>query len=351
MSFTALNRRMLDYQISCGPVAVQIVAPWTGVGYSTDVNEIIDWANELDGDAVGASAVYTNVNPCVAHHTDFRRAGAVWTKNAHIIRRRAIFADADVCDPARPSGYCASDAEVAAAVKVMDGVQANLSDHGVSKKSVARALSGNGSNLILFTDWACDAQSDAAVLGLVKGLARAHNTPDVEIDISVGDRRRIRKLYGCQTRKKMAPGRSRRRSGVVEMPELSDIETIPLETIERFVTELGSGLPEIKTTGDGVARPGAQAKFVRLFAKYCDVVGAEVTAVRTLPSGKVLVSTSPCLLHDDHDGAVGVTADGVKCCQCFHARCSIGWSKWSRAVEEKFKRPMRLDGGIAWRKE
>jgi len=73
MSFTALNRRMLDYQISCGAVAVQILAPWKGIGYSTDVNEIIDWANELDNDAVGASAVYTNVNPCVAHHTDFRR--------------------------------------------------------------------------------------------------------------------------------------------------------------------------------------------------------------------------------------------------------------------------------------
>lgn len=133
------------------------------------------------------------------------------------------------------------------------------------------------------------------------------------------------------------------------MPELVGIVPCPLEVIERIVADLGSGLPEIKM-GDGVARPGAQAKFIRLFSKYCDAVGAEVTAVRTLPGGKVLVSTSPCLLHDDHDGAAAVTTDGIKCCQCFHSRCQIGWARWARAVEEKFKRPMSLDGEIRWKK-
>lgn len=350
MSFTGLNLRLIEYQLSCGPIAVQIVAPWTGVGYSTDVNEIIEWANELDDDAVGASAVYTNVNPCVGHHTDFRRAGAVWTKNADTTRRREVFIDADVNDPARPTGYCATDGEVIAAVSVMDGVTADLIEHGVSPQSMARALSGNGANLILFTDLPCDGRSDAAITGLLRGLARKHSAPGVGIDISVGDRRRIRKLYGCQTRKKIAPGRLQRRSCVTSMPELADIVPCPLEVIERIVADLGGGLPEIKT-GDGVARPGAQAKFVRLFAKFCDVVGAEVTAVRTLPSGKVLISTSPCLLWDDHDGGVGITPDGVRCVQCFHARCSIGWARWARAVEEKFKQPMLLDGGIQWTKK
>jgi hypothetical protein len=109
--------------------------------------------------------------------------------------------------------------------------------------------------------------------------------------------------------------------------------------------ELIKGKPPARGS-DGIARPKAVEQFVHRFTAYCERVGVAVTNVRTLPNGKVLIGTDPCLLHADHAGAVGITADGVRCVQCFHARCSIGWAKWRRAVEAKFKVPMHLETGV-----
>ncbi|MGB9072515.1 MAG: bifunctional DNA primase/polymerase [Terriglobales bacterium] len=128
---------------------------------------------------------------------------------------------------------------------------------------------------------------------------------------------------------------------------------VPLYLIPNVIVdglERIKGAPPAASGGDGIARPAAVEKFVRRFTAYCDRVGAAVTEVRTLPSGKILISTSPCLLFDDHDGGVGITPDGVRCVQCFHARCSVGWAKWKTAVEAKHKVPMALDGEIQWQK-
>jgi hypothetical protein len=115
--------------------------------------------------------------------------------------------------------------------------------------------------------------------------------------------------------------------------------------------ELVAGLERIKgkppaRSSDGVARPDTVERFIDRFSAYCERVGVAVTNIRTLPNGKVLIDTEPCLLHADHAGAVGITADGVRCNQCFHARCSIGWAKWRRQVEMKFKVPMRLGNEV-----
>jgi hypothetical protein len=120
---------------------------------------------------------------------------------------------------------------------------------------------------------------------------------------------------------------------------------LPLYPIQ---DELVSGLERIKgkppaSSSDGVPKPQAVERFIRRFSAYCERVGVAVTNVRMLPNGKVLIDTDPCLLFADHAGAVGIAADGVRCVQCFHARCSIGWAKWRRAVEAKFKVPMHLD--------
>jgi hypothetical protein len=118
---------------------------------------------------------------------------------------------------------------------------------------------------------------------------------------------------------------------------------------DKLVADITALLPAVaKSEPSGAPHPAAVEKFVRRFTAYCDALNVE-TAVRTLPSGKVLISTSPCLLWDDHDGGVGITPDGVRCVQCFHSRCSIGWARWARAVEEKHG-PMRLEGEIRWTK-
>lgn len=126
---------------------------------------------------------------------------------------------------------------------------------------------------------------------------------------------------------------------LVDMP-LRPIRDEIVAALERI-----KGAPPARS-GDGIARPGAVEQFVERFSAYCERVGVAVASVRTLPNGKVLIDTEPCLLHSDHAGAVGITADGVRCVQCFHARCSIGWAAWRRAVEAKYKVPMRLETGV-----
>lgn len=126
---------------------------------------------------------------------------------------------------------------------------------------------------------------------------------------------------------------------VVDMP----LYPIPDEIITGL--ERIKGAPPARSS-DGVARPAAVERFVAGFSAYCERVGVAVTNVRTLPGGKILIDTAPCLLHEDHAGAVGITADGVRCVQCFHARCSIGWAAWRRAVEAKQKVPMHLEDEV-----
>jgi hypothetical protein len=122
------------------------------------------------------------------------------------------------------------------------------------------------------------------------------------------------------------------------MPRQAEIEAL----YNRFRTP-------VKSVGDGIARPQAVEKFVRRFTAYAEGLGATITAIKTAGT-KTLILTSPCLLHDDHDGGVGITADGIRCVQCFHTRCAVGWAKWSRLVEEKYGELMRLDGEIRWKK-
>lgn len=112
-------------------------------------------------------------------------------------------------------------------------------------------------------------------------------------------------------------------------------------------------VPAIRLSGDGIARPGAQEKFVRRFTAYCEHIGVNVEAVRQLGDGTLLVQTEFCLLNEDHRGSscgVGVGPDGVRKNLCKHAGCAMPWAKWSRLVEQKYGETMRLDGAIQWKR-
>jgi hypothetical protein len=343
MSLAALNRRMLDYQLARGPVTVQVISPWRGCGYFSSAEEVLALFDVLDVQEI--SAIYTGLNPCPGPH-GFRREAAVWPTNAMIPRRRRILTEVDSI---RPPGVSATDAEVTAAGKVMDSVQSYLFGAGLSRAGTARALSGNGHHLNIFVDWPCDERSDDAVSGLLKGLAARFSTAEAGIDVTVSDRRRITKMYGCMTRKQASADRPWRWSTVIAMPELAAIQLVSLETIEQIVADLGDSLPKIER-GDGVPCPQSVEKFIRRFSLFAERVGIDVTDVRTRADGKVLILTTPCALYGDHGGGVGITADGVRCVQCFHTRCaSLGWSRWKVEVE-KLHGPMNLDGGITWGK-
>lgn len=260
------------------------------------------------------------------------RAGA-----RHVGKRTRLLFD---FDPPRPVGVMSTAGELEAALAQATECQTWL--HSLGWPSLPMGISGSG-----IQTWPrVELDNSEASTALVKRVLQSLRQKFSFVDVGMWDLPRLCRYFGTWNRKGEDTAlRPWRQSAVLEAGEDTPVTIAQLKALCELLP-----VPEIKSSGDGIARPAAVAKFIRRFVAYCDGLNVE-TSVRTLPAGKVLISTSPCLLWDDHDGGAGITPDGVRCVQCFHSRCQIGWARWARAVEEKFKRPMRLDGSIAWRKE
>jgi hypothetical protein len=124
---------------------------------------------------------------------------------------------------------------------------------------------------------------------------------------------------------------------------------------DKLVADITALLPVVvKSEPSGAAHPAAVEKFVRRFRAFCDRLNVE-TSVQPLADGRVFIATSPCLTADLHSeggeaGGVGVMPNGATFLACFHTHCkALSWADWRRVVEEKYKQPMNLDGGIQWK--
>lgn len=337
---------MLEYQLSRGPVSLQVIAPVheRGCGYFTDLGDI---EREVDAlDQLEVSAIYTGLNPSPGP-VGFRRHGAaaLWPTDASVTRRCRVLIDADAV---RPTGPCATDAEVARTQNVTSLVREFLFSRSVPQKSAAIAGSGNGTHTLLFTDWPCDERTDAAVKGLLKGLSSRFSTADVTIDASVADRRRITKLYGCMTRKTAAPGRPWRRSGVIEMPELQVIEFVPLEVVEHIVEEVGASVPS-KSSMPKAAVWGSVERKLRLLEQWAsEGVFPAILFVKDADSaGNITVVLECCPRDPEHTGtsaALLLFADGgwQPCCQ--HHSCKrLSRKEWWAEVQAQAGRKITFD--------
>ena len=287
-------------------------------------------------------AVWSTLNPLVAlpqgrtlnpsRLTRGSRAGA-----RHIAKRSSLLFD---FDPPRPANTMSTDAEHDAALKQAQECRAWL--HALGWPLLPLCDSGSGAHLRPTVDLNTSAQSTRLVQRTLSALKRKFSF----IDTGMWDQPRLCRYYPSWNRKRAENRTERpwRQSAVLDEGERTPVTAAQLEALCELMR-----VPTIKPSGDGIARPRAVEKFVRRFTAYAEGLGATITAVKTT-GGKTLILTSPCLLHDDHDGGVGITADGIRCVQCFHNRCkSLGWRQWSKAVDQKHG-PMRLDGGITWKK-
>lgn len=332
--FFDFDIRMLEYQLERGPVSVQVVSPFREITWHASVADIVRRVEALE--AREPSAIYTSLN---------FSTGAFWPTNASVPRRQRILIEAD---PARLAGLCATDAEVALGFGAIERTREYVFSRGVPRNGTALALSGNGSHFVLFVNWLCDARSDAAITGLLRGLSAKYSTPEAAIDTSVGDRRRITKMYGCMTRKKAAEGRPQRRCHVLEMPELAAIELIPLEVVERIVAELGSTLP-VRSTGARPAVPGSIARKIRLIEEWAEEgIFPEIKFVKDPDSdGNVVVVLECCPRDETHTGtsaAVLLCADGGWQPLCRHDHCQrLSRKEWWAEVQERAGRKITFE--------
>jgi hypothetical protein len=206
--------------------------------------------------------------------------------------------------------------------------------------------SGSGAHLRAFVDLDASVQSTQLVQRVLQALKQRYSL----VDSTASDLPRLCRYYGTWNRKsaESTPERPWRQAVVLEEGESKLVAVAQVEALCELMR-----VPAIQPSGDGVAPPGAQEKFVRRFTGYCERIGVNVDAIRRLGDGTVFVQTEFCLLNEDHVGSscgVGIGRDGVRKNLCKHNACAMPWAKWAALVEEKYGEPMRLDGEIRWKK-
>jgi hypothetical protein len=264
------------------------------------------------------------------------RAGA-----EQVERRASLLFD---LDPPRPKGTMSTDEEHEAALTQARGCRTWL--HSLGWPILALCDSGSGAHLRAYVEMDVRAESTRLVQRALRALKQRCSF----VDSTASDLPRLCRYYGTWNRKSAENSHERpwRQSAVLDDGERTPVTVAQLEALCELLQ-----VPVVQPSGDGIARPGAQEKFVRRFTAYCDRIGVNVDAVRQLGNGTVFLQTESCLLNEDHTGSscgVGVGLDGVRKNLCKHAGCAMPWAQWSRLVEQKYGEPMRLDGEIRWKR-
>jgi len=144
----------------------------------------------------GKAQIYVCLNPCNS---------ALLARAANRLQydARETASDADIislqwfrvdCDPVRPSGISATDAELQQALLCRDAIADELKGHDVQ---VIRAMSGNGGHLLVrLPDYPNDEDYSALIKTVTKQLSARFSTDTVHVDTSVSNPARIWKMYG-----------------------------------------------------------------------------------------------------------------------------------------------------------
>jgi hypothetical protein len=306
----------------------------------------LDAADAAIDALTGYRAVWSTLNPLVSLPDDRAMNPARLTRGSragarHIAKRASLLFD---FDPPRSANTMSTDAEHEAALTQAWECRAWL--HSLGWPRLSLCDSGSGAHLRAVMDVDVSAENTRLVQRVLRALRQKYSF----VDSTASDLPRLCRYYGTWNRKSAedSPERPWRQSTVLDNGERTPVTLGHLEALCELLR-----VPAIQSSGDGIARPGAQEKFVRRFTAYCERIGVAVESVRQLGDGTVFVQTEFCLLNEDHSGSscgVGVGLDGVRKNLCKHAGCAMPWAQWSRLVEEKYGELMRLDGEIKWKK-
>lgn len=260
-------------------------------------------------------------------------------KAQHIERRTSLMFDFDAD---KPAGVMATQGEREATLTQARDCRAWLLSMGWPLLPICD--SGSGTHLRPYVDLPATEEVTELIRRTLTGL----KTRFPRCDGGVSDLPRLCRYYGGWNRKgPYTTDRPWRQSSVIDAGEQTIVTAPQLEALCDLLK-----VPVLIESAGGPDCPETVAKLIRRFVAYAEEQGAEVLAIHPPDrEGRTIIDTAPCLLHDDHVGGVGFWRDGRRSVQCFHDRCkSLGWARWSKAVEAKFKQPMRLEGEIRWRK-
>ena len=208
------------------------------------------------------------------------------TSDANVSRRRYLLID---CDPRRPAGISATDAEHELALHTAKAVRAFVLARGWGEPVLAD--SGNGAHVLVLIDLPSD--EGGLVKRLLHCFALLFDGAGVKVDTSVFNPARIWKLYGTLACKgDPLPDRPHRMARILSAP--AELEPVPEEKLRGLVDAL---MPE-KVTPQGT-RPTAAGLTAEVMVKSKARVGPREMA-RRIQRCKSYLERCPDAVSGDH---------------------------------------------------
>lgn len=208
--------------------------PHIEFGYFNDPVLLAEAARQISV----ATGFYITINPLgptlLARSTNRLQPAkkGLSTANIDITSRRWLLVD---CDPVRPSGISATDAEHECALARARGIREFLTQRGWP--SPAFADSGNGAHLLYRVD--LPVEDGGLVSRVLKFLDFQFSDAEVHVDVGVDKAAQTTKLYGSMARKgDSTPERPHRLARLLEIPEA--IKAVPTKDLD----ELADLLPQ-----------------------------------------------------------------------------------------------------------
>lgn len=300
-----------------------------------------------------APTIYVTLNPVnpalLARSNNQLKSKAKETSaDKDIVRRRWLLID---CDPVRPSGISATDAEVHLATLKAAQVRAFLTESGWPSPVVA--MSGNGIHLLYRIDLPAD--DGGLVERVLKALAARFDDGAVKIDTSVHNAARITKVAGT-----MAAGkgddlrgvegiedRPHRRSQLLEVPEA--VQVVSAALLDAVAGPAPGPLAARLATRANATTPSQSGRFERFdhsaagVQGYLSTKGVEVTRLAQKDGASFLYLRAcpinpDCVSTSDTDIAVVVAGDGKIAYKNLHNRgTGLTWVDVREALEPGYR--------------
>lgn len=295
-------------------------------GYFDNLDALARAADEWDGKAPG---IYVTLNPNMAALLSraANRAKAYAehaTSDVDIVDRRRLFID---CDPNRPAGIAATNAEHEAALERARAIRARL--HALDCPDPILIDSGNGAYLIYAIDLPNDTESLVLVSSVLDGIASEFGDADIKIDSTVSNAARIGRIPGTLNCKgDDTPERPHRRAAILETP--AELQPVSIELLRQLAA--WSPKPEeaprrANGNGAGVDLDG----FIREH-------GLEVQSdTHEWQPGKRRIRLRVCPFNANHTGGSAALfgfASGAVAFRCLHDGChGRGWPELRQHFE------------------
>ncbi len=278
-------------------------------GYFSNCEDAAVAVEQANGTLDSAEGVYVTLNPVrvdvhARAHNRLKTFAKTTTADDEVLHRAWFPLD---CDPHRPKGVSATDAEREAALQRRDAVVAALRARGWPAPAVCS--SGNGGHALC----ACDLPNTPKITELfrdaIAALAAQFDDDVVTIDRSVFNASRIWKLPGTWARKgDSTPERPHRRAEIEEVPDRLDL--VSLEQLEALAAEAPSSTTSTPPRSNVAAAVLAKVEVFRTFTKdsttYYEIRCPWFAEHTTDPDSGTIFTVNA-------DGAVGF--------KCQHAHC------------------------------